>query len=182
VSIPTMLTVHYPHDHYYRVHHIAGAGIRRRCFGHRRGTLVPMSDLIRLASNSHNYLVIYDKHTEEPLYLYRSKRLASAGQRIVLHAHDRGCTFPGRTVAGYGCQFHHAEFDWAEGGQHHRRGPGLRTTQPPGQTEITMTEPPTACGAQAVGGSANAPDHRALCLTTPRCSPPRRPPRGCRRA
>ena len=25
-----------------------------------------------------------------------------------------------------------------------------------------MTEPPTACGAQAVGGSANAPDHRAV--------------------
>jgi hypothetical protein len=81
------------------------------------GTLVPMSDVIRLASNSHHYLVIYDKHTEEPLYLYRSKRLASAGQRIVLHAHDRGCTFPGCTVAGYGCQVHHAELDWAEGEQ-----------------------------------------------------------------
>ena len=33
---------------------------------------------------------------------------------------------------------------------------------PVGLAEITMTEPPTACGAQAVGGSANAPDHRAL--------------------
>jgi hypothetical protein len=40
------------------------------------GTLVPMSDVIRLASNSHHYLVIYDKHSEDPLYLYRSKRLA----------------------------------------------------------------------------------------------------------
>jgi hypothetical protein len=51
-----------------------------------RETLLPISDVIRLASNSHHYLVIYDKHAEEPLYLGRSKRLASAGQRIVLHA------------------------------------------------------------------------------------------------
>ena len=76
-----------------------------------------MRDVIRLASNSHHYPVIYHKHTEEPLYLARTKRLASAGQRIVLHAHDRGCTFPGCTVPGYGCQVHHAELDWADGGQ-----------------------------------------------------------------
>jgi hypothetical protein len=81
------------------------------------GTLLPMSDVIRLASNSHHCLIIYDKHTEEPLYLARSKRLASAGQRIVLHAQDRGCTFPECTVPGYGCQVHHAELDWADGGQ-----------------------------------------------------------------
>lgn len=81
------------------------------------GTLLPMSDLIRLASHSHHYLAIFDKHTAEPLYLGRSKRLASAGQRIVLHAQDRGCTFPGCPVPGYGCQVHHAELDWADGGQ-----------------------------------------------------------------
>lgn len=81
------------------------------------GTLLPMSDVIRLASNSRHYLSIFDKHTAEPLYLGRSKRLASAGQRIVLHAQDRGCTFPGCTVPGYGCQVHHAELDWAKGGQ-----------------------------------------------------------------
>ena len=52
------------------------------------GLLPPIRDVIRLASNSHHYLVIYHKHTEEPLYLARTKRLASAGQRIVLHAHD----------------------------------------------------------------------------------------------
>ena len=32
-------------------------------------------------------------------------------------AQDRGCTFPGCTVPGYGCQVHHAELDWADGGQ-----------------------------------------------------------------
>ncbi len=80
------------------------------------GSLLPMSDVIRLASHSYHYLAIFDKHTREPLYLGRSKRLASAGQRIVLHAKDRGCTFPGCTVPGYGCQVHHAEKDWAVGG------------------------------------------------------------------
>jgi hypothetical protein len=80
------------------------------------GTLLPMSDVIRLAAHSHHYLVVFDKHTGQTLYLGRSKRLASPGQRIVLHAKDRGCTRPGCTVPGYGCQAHHAELDWAKGG------------------------------------------------------------------
>ena len=65
------------------------------------GTLLPMSDVIRLASHAYHYLVIFDRHTEIPLYLGRSRRLASPGQRIVLHANDRGCTFPGCTAPGY---------------------------------------------------------------------------------
>ena len=80
------------------------------------GTLLPMSDVIRLAAHAHHYLYIYDKHNNEPLYLARSKRIASRGQRIVLYAQDRGCTFPGCTVPSYGCQVHHAELDWADGG------------------------------------------------------------------
>jgi uncharacterized protein DUF222 len=80
------------------------------------GTLLPMSDVIRLAAHAHHYLVVFDKHTGQTLYLGRSKRIASPGQRIVLHAKDRGCTRPGCTVPGYGCQAHHAELDWGKGG------------------------------------------------------------------
>ena len=80
------------------------------------GTLLPMSEVIRLAAHAHHYLVVFDKHTGQTLYLGRSKRIASPGQRIVLHAKDRGCTRPGCTVPGYGCQVHHAELDWAKGG------------------------------------------------------------------
>ena len=59
------------------------------------GHCLPMRDLIRLASHAHHYLVIYDKHTKEAaLSGSRPKRLASPGQRIVLHARDRGCTRP----------------------------------------------------------------------------------------
>ncbi len=80
------------------------------------GTLLPMSDVIRMASHSYHYLAIFDRHTEIPLYLGRTRRTASAGQRIVLHAKDRGCTHPGCIVPGYGCEAHHAETDWADGG------------------------------------------------------------------
>ena len=79
------------------------------------GTLLPMSDVIRLASHAFHYLAVFDKHTSEPLYLGRTKRLASKGQRIVLLARDRGCTFPGCRVPGYGCQAHHTT-GWQHGG------------------------------------------------------------------
>ena len=50
------------------------------------GTLLPMSDVIRLASHAHHYLAIFDKG--KALALYHTKRLASPAQRIVLHAKD----------------------------------------------------------------------------------------------
>ena len=50
------------------------------------GTLLPMSEVIRQASAAHHYLAVFDDHTECPLYLGRSRRLASAAQRIVLYA------------------------------------------------------------------------------------------------
>jgi hypothetical protein len=69
------------------------------------GTLLPMSDVIRLGSHAHHYLAIFDKG--KTLALYHTRRLASPAQRIVLHAKDRGCTFPGCTVPGYLCEVHH---------------------------------------------------------------------------
>ena len=69
------------------------------------GTLLPMSDVIRLARHAHHYLAIFDKGNA--VGLYHTKRLASPGQRIVLYAKDRGCTKPGCTVGGYYCEVHH---------------------------------------------------------------------------
>jgi hypothetical protein len=69
------------------------------------GTLLPMSDVIRLASHAHHYLAIFDKG--KALALYHTKRLASPAQRIVLYAKDRGCTAPGCGVPGYYCEVHH---------------------------------------------------------------------------
>ena len=52
------------------------------------GGLLPMSEVIRQASKAHHYLAVFDKHTAEPLYLGRAKRLASTAQRIMLYAQD----------------------------------------------------------------------------------------------
>ncbi|MBB3752821.1 hypothetical protein FHT44_005333 [Mycolicibacterium sp. BK634] len=80
------------------------------------GTLIPMTDLIRAATPSYNYLAVFDGVTGQSLWLGRSKRLASADQRIMLLAKYRGCTAPGCTVNGYNSQVHHATTDWKHGG------------------------------------------------------------------
>jgi hypothetical protein len=71
------------------------------------GTLLPMSDVIRLARHAHHYLVIFDKG--RAISLNHTKRLASPGQRIVLYAKDRGCSAPGCDVPGYLCEVHHVD-------------------------------------------------------------------------
>ena len=81
------------------------------------GSLLPMSEVIRQAAAAHHYLAVFDDHTAEPLYLGRSRRLASRAQRIVLYARDRGCTFPGCTEPAYHSEVHHRTADWADGGQ-----------------------------------------------------------------
>ena len=81
------------------------------------GSLVPMRDLIQMAANAFHYLYVYDKHTEQSLYLGRAKRLANPAQRIVLHGKERGCTRPGCTVSGYWAQVHHAVADWKDDGE-----------------------------------------------------------------
>jgi Domain of unknown function (DUF222) len=69
------------------------------------GSILPMSDVIRLSRHARHYLAIFDKG--KALALYHTKRLASPAQRIVLYAKDRGCTAPGCTVPGYYCEVHH---------------------------------------------------------------------------
>jgi hypothetical protein len=71
------------------------------------GTLLPMSDVIRLAAHAHHYLAIFDNG--KAIGLYHTKRLASPGQRIVLYAKDRGCSFPNCDVPGYHCEAHHTD-------------------------------------------------------------------------
>ncbi|MFZ3270603.1 MAG: HNH endonuclease signature motif containing protein [Mycobacterium sp.] len=69
------------------------------------GSLLPMKDVIRLARHAHHYLAIFDKG--RAIGLYHTKRLASAGQRIVLYAKDRGCSHPACEASGYYCEVHH---------------------------------------------------------------------------
>lgn len=80
------------------------------------GSLLPMSDVIRMASHAHHYLAIFDKG--RALALYHRRRLASPAQRIVLYAKDRGCSHPGCDVPGYLTEVHHVT-PWSQCGETH---------------------------------------------------------------
>ncbi|MGB3473674.1 MAG: HNH endonuclease signature motif containing protein [Mycobacterium sp.] len=80
------------------------------------GSRLPIRDLIRMAANSIHYLAVFDNHSERPLYLGRSKRIATLDHRIICHARDRGCTRPNCPEPGYHCEVHHST-DWARGGR-----------------------------------------------------------------
>jgi Domain of unknown function (DUF222) len=75
------------------------------------GSLIPMADVLRMATHAFHYLAIFDT-AGRPLDLFRSKRIASADQRIMLHSLDRGCTFPGCDKPGYLSEVHHIQ-QWA---------------------------------------------------------------------
>jgi hypothetical protein len=80
------------------------------------GTQLPIPTLIRMAADAHPYLALFESAREIRLYYGRSRRTASPGQRLVLHALDRGCTKPDCTAPAHHCQVHHAERDWQHGG------------------------------------------------------------------
>ena len=80
------------------------------------GTIMPISDVIRLAGHANHWLAVFDKATGQALDLFRARRVASPAQRIMLIARDGGCTKPCCTVPAYGSQVHHALRDWADGG------------------------------------------------------------------
>jgi hypothetical protein len=89
-----------------------------KCVGHgltAGGTLIPMSDVLKLAAHSRPWLAIFDGNGV-PLHLGRARRTASLGQRLMLLAQHRGCTMPGCTASGYRSQVHHANQDWKDGG------------------------------------------------------------------
>ncbi|UUO03806.1 HNH endonuclease [Mycolicibacterium novocastrense] len=69
------------------------------------GTLLPTSDVIRLASHANHYHVSSTTAASWPLSHHQ--RLASPGQRIVPYAKDRGCSFPNCDVPGYLTEVHH---------------------------------------------------------------------------
>jgi hypothetical protein len=50
------------------------------------------------------------------LYLGRQKRIATADQRLICYARDRGCTRPNCLESGYRCEVHHSP-DFAGGGR-----------------------------------------------------------------
>lgn len=79
------------------------------------GTVIPMRELIAMASRAYHYLAVFDGHSNRPLYLGRARRIASPDQRLALFAAERGCTYPGCDVPADKCEVHHTN-EWATGG------------------------------------------------------------------
>ncbi|QLL09308.1 HNH endonuclease signature motif containing protein [Mycobacterium vicinigordonae] len=80
------------------------------------GVQLPMRDLIRMSRDAYHYLAVFDDHSNRPLYLGRSRRIATTDQRLTLFAAERGCTFPGCDVTADKCEVHHID-EWAAGGR-----------------------------------------------------------------
>jgi Domain of unknown function (DUF222) len=116
------------------------------------GTVLPMSDVIRLGRHARHYLAIFDKG--KALALYHTKRLASPAQRIVLYAKDRGCSAPGCDVKGYYCEVHHVtdyascrttdvnDLTFACGAQHRILKPGGWSTRKNAKGDTEWIPPP----------------------------------------
>ena len=73
-----------------------------------------MRDAIRMAADGIHYLVVFDDHSDRPIYLARQRRIASTDQRIICYARDGGCTRPNCLEPGYHSEVHHSP-DWATG-------------------------------------------------------------------
>jgi hypothetical protein len=78
-------------------------------------TALPMRDVIRIGAEGIHYLVVFDDHSDRPIYLGRQNRIATADQRIICYARDGGCTRPNCLEPGYHSEVHHSP-DWATGG------------------------------------------------------------------
>jgi hypothetical protein len=126
------------------------------------GTVMPISDVIRLAAHANHYLAVFDKATGSALDLFRARRVASPAQRIMLIGRDGGCTKPCCTVGPYGAQVHHAAKDWSNGGQtnvdelglacgpdNRMVGEGGWTTAINAQGQVEWTPPPHLDTGQA---------------------------------
>ena len=116
------------------------------------GTILPMSDVIRLARHARHYLAIFDNG--KALALYHTKRLASPAQRIVLYAKVRGCSAPGCDVKGYYSEVHHVtdyatchttdvnDLTFACGPQHRILQPGGWSTRKNAKGDTEWIPPP----------------------------------------
>ncbi|MUM01204.1 HNH endonuclease signature motif containing protein, partial [Mycolicibacterium sp. CBMA 334] len=146
----------------------AGAGVAVTTGGSK----LSIPDVIRLAAHALHYLAVFDGHTTVPLHLGRTKRIATAGERLMLFARDRGCTRPGCTACGHRCQAHHAHKDFAQGGltnineltlgcgpDQRLVGPGKWTTRINHKGQCEWIPPPLLDTGQARTNTHHHPQH-----------------------
>ncbi|MGK2881766.1 MAG: DUF222 domain-containing protein, partial [Mycobacterium sp.] len=76
------------------------------------GTLIPIRDLIRLASQTQPYLAVFDDHKSRALHLAKANRCVTGDQWLMLFARDRGCSKPNCDKPADQCEAHHTK-PWA---------------------------------------------------------------------
>ena len=116
------------------------------------GTRMPIADVIKMGAHANHHLAVFDGVTGQALALYRTKRVASPAQRIMLIARDGGCTKPCCTVGAYGCQAHHASKDWAKGGNTNVDEMTLACGPTTAPSTTAAGRPPSTPAANANGG------------------------------
>ncbi|GAB2507866.1 HNH endonuclease signature motif containing protein [Nocardia heshunensis] len=87
-----------------------GAGLATTATGGH----VSINEALKMAEGTRPVLAVLDPHGI-PLFLGKSQRLASPGQRLALIARDKGCTRPGCDAPASMCAAHHIT-DWANDG------------------------------------------------------------------
>ncbi|MEV0298023.1 DUF222 domain-containing protein [Nocardia sp. NPDC050710] len=78
------------------------------------GGTVPLPEALKLAERSQPFLMVFN-HDGVPLHLGKTKRLATADQRMALIAAVRGCSRPGCDAPASLCAIHHVT-EWGKGG------------------------------------------------------------------
>ena len=53
------------------------------------GSVLPISDVLRMAAHAHNFLLLFDNAKRCQLYKGRDARLATPAQRLVLYANAK---------------------------------------------------------------------------------------------
>jgi hypothetical protein len=100
---------------------LAGAGYATTA----SGSTIPIPDLLTALgevtdpTDVQQFLAVFSDAIDLPLYLGRSRRLASTEQRIASFSRTGGevCSFPGCGQPASRSEMHHAKEDWADGGK-----------------------------------------------------------------
>ncbi|MEP9391355.1 DUF222 domain-containing protein [Gordonia sp. VNK1] len=100
---------------------LAGAGYATTA----SGSTIPIPDLLSALGDIEDptdvqqFLAVFSDAIDLPLYLGRSRRLASTEQRIASFSRTGGevCSFPGCGQPASRSEMHHAKEDWADGGK-----------------------------------------------------------------
>lgn len=80
------------------------------------GVDIPVSDVVEIAAECDQHLVVFKNHSSAVLHYARARRSASTAQRMAMIPGQRGCTHPGCDRPAMWSQAHHAVKDWADGG------------------------------------------------------------------